>query len=340
MEYRESLELPPWRTPNGYRLAVAVALLCVFAANGQAQRNLAYSTYLGGTGDDAGYAVAIDSSGNRYIAGYTTSLDVPGAGSVRPFGGGVYDAVVTKINSAGAIVYSTYLGGSGDDEAFGIAVDSSGNAYITGYTDSTDFPVTAGAYQGSSGGGRDAFVAKLSPTGTLVYATYLGGAGDDIGFGIALDGANNITVAGSTSSTNFPITTGAYQVHFGGGATDAFVAQWNPAGTVLAFSTFLGGGDEDAAYGVAVDSGNAYVTGYTRSSDFPTTASAFQASAKGGYDAFVTALNPSGKAAVYSTFLGGSGEDYGLGIAVLAGNAYITGYTASADFPTTDRKST
>jgi hypothetical protein len=302
---------------------------------------LSFSTYLGGSSDEAAYGVVTDSSGNSYVAGYTTSIDFPATpGAYKGASqGSLYDAFVAKYSPTGALIYATYLGGSGDDIAYGIAVDSSGNAYITGSTTSTDFPVTSGTLRNVyQGGSSDAFVAKMNAAGNgLLYSTYLGGSGDDIGYAIALDAADEATVAGSTSSTDLPVNVGAYGPSNGGGLTDAFVARLNAAGTVLIYSTYLGGAGEDVAYGVAVDTaGNAYVTGYTESNNFPTTSGVAQRVEAGGYDAFVTVLNPYATAPLYSTLLGGSQQDYGVGIAVDSlGNAYVTGYTASPDYPAT-----
>ena len=199
---------------------------------------LEYSTYLGGTGDDSSNNIAVDSSGNAYLTGFTNSIDFP----VTPgafqtvYGGGIFDTYVTKLNPTGtAPVYSTYLGGTDDDEGSGIAVDSAGNAYLTGITDSLNFPVTPGAFQTLYGGGIfDAYVTKLNPTGTaLVYSTYLGGTDDDEGFGIALDSAGNAYLTGVTSSTDFPVTAGAFQTIYGGGLKDGFVAKFGPPRAAL-----------------------------------------------------------------------------------------------------------
>ncbi len=306
---------------------------------------LVYSTYLGGSGgDDVGNGIAVDASGNAYVRGATESANFPTtAGAFQTtFGGGAEDVFVTKLNPTGsALVYSTYLGGSGQDCGFGIAVDASGNAYVTGFTESANFPTTAGAFQTTYGGFTDAFVTKLNPTGSaLVYSTYLGGSGFDSGNGIAVDASGNAYVTGDTRSfSDFPTTAGAFQTTFGGGADDVFVTKLNPTGSALVYSTFLGGSGNEEGQGIAVDaSGNAYVTGETRSPNFPTTAGAFQTTLGGGAstDAFVTKLNPTGSALVYSTYLGGSGGDGGFGIALDAsGNAYVTGFTESANFPTT-----
>src|SRR3989441_166203 len=303
---------------------------------------LAYSTYLGGTGFDEGFGIAVDSLGQAYVTGVTASLDFAmTAGVLQPrFAGGSLDAFVTKLNPTGAaLAYSTYLGGTGDENGFGIAVDATGNAYVTGLTNSNlDFPTTAGAFQRSSAGGiSDAFVTKLNAAGAaLVYSTYLGGTGDENGFGIAVDATGNAYVTGITFSPDFPTTARAFQPSSPGG--DAFVTKLNPSGAALVYSTYLGGTGSDLGFGIAVDSfGNAYVTGQTFSSDFPTTEGAFQTTfgGGGGFDAFLTKVNPAGAALVYSTYLGGTSDDFGLGIAVdNFGNAYVTGFTGSLDFPT------
>ena len=230
--------------------------------------------------------------------------------------------------------YSTYLGGTGGDVAYGIAVDSSGNAYVTGKTASVAFPTTS-AVQDTLAGSADAFVAKLNSTGSaLVYSTYLGGNDWDSGNAIAIDSAGNAYVVGSTSSSNFPTTANPIQSTYLGNG-DAFLAKLDPTGSALVYSTYLGGSNADTAQGVAVDSdGNAFVTGSTESTDFPT-AAPLQIGNDGSSDAFVAKVNPSGTALIYSTYLGGSGGDYGRAIALDAsGNAYITGYTFSKDFPT------
>jgi hypothetical protein len=237
------------------------------------------------------------------------------------------------------LVYSTYLGGSGGDFGDGIAVDDRGNAYVTGDTTSTDFP-TVNAVQPTLGGGSDAFldafVAKLTPQGSqLLYSTYLGGSGFDRGDGIAVDDRGNAYVAGNTTSTDFP-TVNAVQPTFGGGNLDAFVAKLTPHGSQLLYSTYLGGSGDEFGNGIAVDDrGNAYVTGQTASTDFPTV-NAVQPTFRGGnFDAFVTKLTRNGSQLLYSTYLGGSGGDFGTGIAVDdRGNAYVTAGTDSIDFPT------
>jgi Beta-propeller repeat len=297
---------------------------------------LLYSTYLGGSGGDAGQGIAVDSAGNAYVTGITSSTDFPMANPWQSTNHGGYDAFVAALDPTGAtLLYSTYLGGSNNDRGFGIAVDSAGNAYVTGDTVSTDFP-TSNPLQPTNHGGYDAFVAALDPTGaTLLYSTYLGGSGPDFGYGIAVDSAGNAYVTGQTGSTNFPTSNPLQPTNHGGG--DAFVAALDPTGATLLYSTYLGGSSGDDGRGIAVDSaGNAYVTGDTVSRDFPTS-NPLQSTNHGGGDVFVAALDPTGATLLYSTYLGGSGDEIAYGIAVdSAGDAYVIGYTRSANFPTSN----
>ncbi|MGA3028881.1 MAG: SBBP repeat-containing protein [Bryobacteraceae bacterium] len=299
---------------------------------------LVYSTYLGGSGLDESNGIAVDGTGAAYIAGVTFSPDFPTQAAYQSTLHGPSDAFVAKLSPSGsALVYSTYLGGSGGDQCNGIAVDGQRAAYVTGWTWSANFPTVSG-YQmkpGWSAHGTNAFVAKLTPAGSaLTYSTYLGGSGTDYGQAIAVDGAGSAYVTGYATSTNFP-TESPYQAKFQGGASDAFVTKLTPAGTGLVYSTYLGGSDPDQGTGIAVDgSGSAYVTGWTGSGDFPTQ-SPFQATLKGSDNVFLTKLTPAGTSLVYSTYLGGSGGDFGLGIALDgAGAIYLTGFTSSTDFPT------
>ena len=302
---------------------------------------LFYSTYVGGTGNDTGGSVAVDTAGNAYITGNTNSLDfptAPGAFQIA-YNGGLNDVFVTKLNPTGSgLVYSTYLGGSGNDEVRGggqIVVDATGSAYVAGLTDSLNFPTTLGAFQLTSAGGADAFVTKLDPSGSiLLYSTYLGGSNDDGAAGITVDAVGSAYVAGFSNSSNFPTTVGAFQttrVDF----QEGFVTKLNPVGSGLVYSTYHRG--TNGISGVALDAaGNAYVTGETNLTNLPTTLGAFQPSNSGGADAYVSKLNPSGSGLVYATYLGGSGRDGGVGIAVdTAGNAYVSGATQSPNFPTT-----
>jgi len=312
-----------------------------------------YSTYLGGNNTDAGFGIAIDATGNAYVAGRALSTNFPVTpGAYRttfdPSGfdcscSGPEDVFVTKLNPSGtALVYSTYVGGG---IATGVAIDSGGNAYVTGTTNSPSYPTTAGSFRTtpiSAAGGcsdRDSIVTKLSADGSaLVYSTYLGGSADDVANGIAVDASNNAYVTGETNSANFPTTAGALQTALAG-SRDAFVTKLDPTGSSLVYSTYLGGsGSNQFGNGIAVDgSGNAFVSGYTDAANFPVTANASQGAFGGGaVDAFVAEINAAGSSLQFSTFLGGSGTDGGFGIALdTAGSIYVSGFTDSAGFPTT-----
>jgi len=297
---------------------------------------LSYATYLGGSGEDEALAIALDSSGNIYVAGQTASGNFPAhSGTVATAGG--FDAFVSKISASGATLdFTTLIGGSGDDSAQGIAVSGSA-AYVVGITASAtsgggSFPASATI---GPLGGQDAFVASLNGTsGAANYVTRIGGAGTDSGFAIAVDSSGNAYIGGETDSTNFP-TANAIQSS-NAGTDDGFVSKINPAGTALVFSTYLGGSLGDLVTGIALDSSNnVYAAGITVSTDFPVTTNAFQKTQKGGDDGFVAQITASGAAGAYSTYLGGSGTDDILGIAVdSAGDAYVTGNTTSSDFPT------
>ena len=308
---------------------------------------LLYSTYLGGSRFEKANSLAVDAAGNAYVAGETWSANFPVIGALQGALRGEQDAFVVKLNASGsALIYSSFLGGSDYDKAESVAVDAAGNAFVMGETWSSDFP-TANAYQATNRGNSDVFVAKLNSGGNaLVYSTYVGGSGHDnapsresaayfIGGGMAIDASGNAFVAGNTMSNDFPLLR-PVRASFGGGTHDAYVFKLNAAGTVLVYSTYLGGSAFDAARAVAVDRfGSAYVTGLTSSSNFPTTLQTLQAAYRGGEsDGFVTKLGPDGALIVYSTFLGGNNFDQGRGIAVDEGlNAFITGATLSANFP-------
>ena len=233
------------------------------------------------------------------------------------------------------LVYSTYLGGTGDEVGEDIVVDVAGNTYITGSTSSADFPVLAGVFTSPSAG-SDVFVTKLNPTGTgILYSTYLGGSGDDFGSGIALDGSGNVYVTGSTQSTDFPVTTGAFKESHPNVDSDIFVAKLDPAGASLVYSTYLGGSGDDFGHGLAIDgSRNAFVAGLTYSPLFPITPGAYDTTYT-QTDVFVTRLQAGGARLLYSTYLGGLSPDEGHAISLDSqGNAYLTGAT-SGEFPTT-----
>jgi len=304
-------------------------------------RELDYVTFLGGNGTDQGYGIAVDVLGNAYVTGRTSSADFPttrGAFDTTPSSN--YDLFVTKLGPTGdVLVYSTLLGGRDYDGGKGIVVDDVGNAYLTGWTKSDDFPTTAGAFSTVylDSGAEDAFVAKLNPTGSdLVYATFLGGSRADLGYDIALDGSGNAYIAMLTYSDDIPTTAGAFDATYGGNK-DGFVAKLSPEGDALVYAAFLGGSSPDWCQSITADEvGNAYLTGMTSSVDFPVTTGALDAGYNGLNDVFVAKLNPSGGELLYSTFLGGRDEEQGSGIALdRSGNILVSGWTKSDDFPTT-----
>ena len=295
---------------------------------------LSYSTYLGGSKDDSSSAIAVDTSGNAYVTGDTTSIDFPVQSAFQSLNSGIRDVFVAKFSADGnQLVYSTYFGGRNGDFGTDIAIDSNGCAYVTGITFSIDFVVVAGSFQLLLRGISDAFVIKLNPQGNYpIYSTLLGGSEGESGNGITVDSANNAYVTGSTESNDFPVKN-AFQPAFRGGNTDAFVTKLNPQGNALVYSTYLGGSGGESAKDIDLDdASNAYVTGTTSSTNFPRN-NAFQLTLKIPNDAFVTKLNPQGNALVYSTYLGGNQNDVGYGIAVGAnGSAYVTGKTSSTNF--------
>ena len=301
---------------------------------------LVYSTFLGGSDWEVGLSIALDSSNRAYVTGETNSTSFPvtaGAFNRTHGGGGAnVDAFVTKLNATGTgLVYSTFLGGGNMEQGNSIKVDSSGDAFVAGRTSSTDFPVTPDARFRSYGGGDDAFVTELDPIGgALVYSTFLGGSDFDSGNSIALDLKGNAYVAGTTRSTDFPTTVDAYRRGCGGAGYDVFVTKFNNNGSFVSYSTCIGPGGGSS---IALDSAdNAYLTGTTLSATFPTTPGAFDTNNNGLRDAFVTRLNAAGSALIYSTYLGGGSNDWGISLAVdSGGSAYVTGETWSIDFPIT-----
>ena len=314
---------------------------------------LSYSTYLGGSSNDYATAIAVDSTGSAYVTGYTDSVNFPTTSGAyqTTCGGGCsgtsVDAFVSKLDPTGSfLVYSTYLGGTGNDYGNGIALDASGDAYIAGQTFSADFPTTPGAFKTKCGSDNCAsgyaFVTKLNSAGSgLVYSTYLGGTGKNQGNAVALDASNNAYITGFTQSLTFPVTPGAFQTKCKCSQTMAFVTKLNATGSGMIYSTYLGGTNGDVGYGIVLDSSNnAYLTGYTQSFDFPTSPGAFQTSLGANRAAWVTKLNTTGSALMYSTYLGGITsvttpcEACGTAIAVdSSGNAYVCGLTAESNFP-------
>jgi hypothetical protein len=294
---------------------------------------VSYATYVGGNSFDQGTAIAVDAAGNAYVAGYTLSSDFPTLSAFdRSIGKSAdVDVFVSKLNAAGtALVWSTYLGGAGSvDRAVGVAVDSAGSAYVTGYTASNNFPVSATAWQKPVTGGA-AFVAKLAPNGSaLSYSTYVSGVTSNA---IAVDRGGNAYVAGGATQ-RFAATPSALQTQPGNAST-GFVLKLNATGTAPVYATFLGGSGSDEAAAIAVDAaGNAYVGGWTASNDFPVI-NAVQAQPRGQKDAFIAKLDPAGSRLIYATRLGGALDDAINAVAIDgAGNAYVAGETYSSDFP-------
>ena len=346
-------EHPPvaWQDVNGRQIAVAVKY--DLAPDGTVgfqlgaydrslaltiDPNLSYATYLGGKGIDEGQGMAVDAAGYVYVVGTVTSVDYPTTtGTVQPtYGGGPYDAVLTKLDPrTSQPVFSTYLGGSAEDDGRGVGLDGSGNIYVVGYTGSSNFP-TKNAFQSTYGGNPfDAFVAKLSPDGSaLGYSTYLGGNGEDWGLNLAVDTTGDTYAIGKSGSSDFPTSAGSLQPAYKGG-DDAFVAKLDPSGARV-YATYLGGSGLDWGESIAVDaSGNAYVGGRTSSADFPLK-NAYQATNNGSMDSFVAKLDPAGATLLYATFLGGNGTEKGYRVVPDAsGNIVVAGMTLSANFPTT-----
>lgn len=305
------------------------------------KNELLFFTYLGGDKYDYGHDIATDAQGNIYVAGYTSSPDFPTTpGAFQEKLKGSQNAFVSKIAHDGAeLLYSTFLGGEGEDYGYGVAVDGAGDIFVSGTTYSPDFPATPGSFQTKSSSGKhpNVFVTKLNPTKSiLLYSTLLGGTEKDYGADVSIDKEGNAYVTGYTYSHDYPTTPNAFQKHLKG-ETNAFISKISAAGDELLYSTYLGGKIRDTGNRIVTDvAGNAFVTGSASSSDFPTTEGVYQKELKGATNIFLTKVNAAGSGLLFSTLLGGSGQDYGYGAAVnAAGNAYLTGYSYSADFPTT-----
>ncbi|MEO7910867.1 MAG: SBBP repeat-containing protein, partial [Roseiflexaceae bacterium] len=298
---------------------------------------LEYLAIIGGKEIEYATGIAVDANGAAYICGYTSSNDFPTTGGAFDTNGtgissSARQAFIFKLNANAQLVYSTYIGGNGDERATNVAIDANGNAYMTGLTPSANFPITAGAFQETKSGGDDAYVVKLNATGSnLVFSTYLGGTGDERGSDIKSDATGAVYVTGRSASANFPIFASYGSVANTG--QNVFVTKLNPTGSSLLYSTLMGGSGNDNGLGIALDTaGAAYVTGYTQSTDFPTL-NAFDPDANGSQDVFVVKLGPTGNLA-YATYLGGSNFEKSTGIAVnTADEAYIVGYTESGNFP-------
>ena len=307
---------------------------------------LIYSTYIGGSESEWGRAIELDKENNAYVTGWTDSHDFSNTKSAydQSFNG-KSDVFVFKVNSDGSsLIYSTYIGGDEFDYGEDIIIDSNNNAYITGYTSSTNFPTTKGAYDNSYNGKDnydvDIFVVKLNSDGSnLVYSTFIGGSEGERGFGIALDGKNNAYITGGTSSSDFPTTHDCFNNSHSGGR-DVFVIKINSDGSNLLYSTFVGANGGESGHSIVLDSeNNAYIAGVTESINFPTSSNCFDDTFNGVEDVFVFKINSNGSDLLFSTFIGGNEDDSGLGIVSIEidsdNNTYVTSSTSSTNFPTT-----
>ena len=301
-----------------------------------------YAGFFGGSGNDSFGGMVVDPSGNVYLTGTTASSDFPSANGAKTSLGGASDAFAMKLDLFETPIYSTYLGGTGVENGNAIALDSQGRMWVTGGTQSTDFPTTNG-FQTASGGSQDAFVAGIDPTqsgsGSLIYSSYLGGTWWDTGRGIAAAPDGSVWVVGGTYSYNFPVAGSSFNPNYSSGG-DAFASQINPAGGGLVYSTFLGGNDLEEARSIVIDAnGHAIVSGYTMSRNFPVTADAAQPQYGGNTDVFVTILNPANSTSrsgelVYSTYFGGSNADVPFDLKIdRSGNLYLAGFTMSSGLP-------
>ncbi len=299
---------------------------------------LKYSTFVGGSGSESGYMLAFDGAENSIVTGRVDSSNFPTTSGAYDQGhGGDFDAFVFKLSADGStLLWSTYVGGSGLDRGTGLALDGSGNVYVVGDANSSNFPTTSGAYDQNHNGGSDIFVFKLSSNGgSLVNSTFVGGSGDEETWGIALDSAGKPVVAGQSDASNFPTTGGGYDRGHNGGI-DVVVFRLSSNLGSLEFSTYIGGSQDDKSKGIVLDgSDRAVITGGTLSSNFPTTAGAYDQGHNGGEDIFVLKLAANGDALVYGTYLGGSGDDGGWSpILDAQGQPIVTGNTYSSDLPT------
>ncbi|MFX0209191.1 MAG: SBBP repeat-containing protein, partial [Candidatus Hodarchaeota archaeon] len=287
---------------------------------------LLYSTYIGGESIDQSESIFVDSTGCAYITGWTYSSDFPITNAFDTLSDNTYDAFVLKLSATGdSLVYATYIGGGGSDYGHGLYVDSSGFAYITGETQSRDFP-TVNAYQHSYKGGSDAFVVKLAPSGdSILYSTYFGGSYLDFAQNIWVNSTGYAYVTGYTGSFDFPVKNAVDSAL--NGDFDAFIFNLDDTGSSLVYSTYIGGSDTEHSEDIFVDAlGNAYITGWTYSSDFPTV-NANDATLNGIYDAFVVKLSLNGSTFLYATYIGGNSIERSSSIYVDSlGCAYITGY--------------
>lgn len=326
-----------------FLIMIIVMQAVVSSVSRAAEPGLVWSTFLGGSDNDKANAMAVDDAGNIYLIGSTRSLEFPATPEAFDTSyGDKTDAFVVRIDAGGAeLAYATYLGGSGGDRGYDIAVDASGSAFVTGFTYSGNFPVTAGAFdtEHNSPGGiyQDVFVSRLDPNGgSLLYSTYLGGSQGEGGYALSLCQDGGLIVAGDTQSEDFPVTPEAYDTTHHG-SKDVFIARLDAAGSLLEFATFMGGsGVENFETIIRDAAGSIYVVGETSSDDLPTTEGAFDRSYHGNADAFVFKLSADGDSLEYGSYVGSSQWDRGTGVAVdESGCLYLTGYTSSTGFPHT-----
>ncbi|MFN9337858.1 MAG: SBBP repeat-containing protein [Candidatus Kapaibacterium sp.] len=318
----------PFANPKSLRLNVEGAI----SISANSKDNLTLKTSLGEIQQHGLFVYQnIGNSKKKIECSFSVSHD-----NTISFNLGEYD--VSKPLIIDPLVFSTYIGGSSFETGNGIALDASGNIYVTGTTQSTNFPTVSGSYDVSANGSTDIFVSKFNASGTtLLYSTYIGGSNNDQSNDIAVDGSGNVYITGFTKSTNFPVTSGIFQNSYGGGSDDIFVTKLNSTGTSLVYSTFIGGSDQDIARGLALDaSGNVFITGTTKSTNYDITSGVFQNTIAGDGDVFVTKVNSTGAALLYSTYIGGTALDDANDIVIDgSGNAYITGYAVSTNYDVT-----
>ncbi len=314
-------------------LSTCAGIMLMLTGSQTVFAGLEWSTFLGGSSDDSGYAVAVDSTGCVYVTGRAGGSSFPTQSGYDESFNGDMDSFVTKFESSGAgIVYSTFIGGSGGENSYNLLVNNGGEAYVAGNTNSSDFPTTTGAYDRSYHAASDIVVFKLNAAGNgLSFSTLLGGNANECAYGLVLDSSGNVYISGITDSTNFPVTTGSHQGYY-----DAYVCKFDADCSDLLYAMYIGGNASERAYGLAVDSaGCAYAAGWTQSENFPTTSGAYDASLGGDTDSFIAKVNSAGTGLVYSTYLGGSGDDYGTAALVDAsGCVYVSGATGSAGLAT------
>lgn len=321
-------------TPGAFQTTAGYIFVTKLAPDG---RSLIYSTYLGGTDSGNSYGIEVDSQGHAHVAGYTQDTNfpiTPGAFQTTNLGLNSSGFITKFSTDGGSLIYSTFLGGTGQDIINDIAVDAQGYAYATGLTSSTDFPVTPGAFQTTSTGGS-AFITKLALDGSaLIYSTYLSGNNNSTGRSISVDSLGYAYITGRTSGPGFPVTPGAFQTTYGGGLTDTFASKLSPGGNSLIASTFLGGTVNDVNYGGAIDlQGHIYVSGYTTSPNFPLTPEVIPSILEGGANMYISIFSADLTKLLVSYCLG-IGRAYHITIGP-EGAVYASGSTGSNNFPAT-----